>query len=196
MENLATLNISPLVAREKYREYQKHQHWSAPVDLEIQHAYQRIAQGRTVIKALESIKLAGLNAQRLPKLAIVRADMKLCQFTGVSNGSGYFMDPNARRATWPSREGWENRNRVFRFSAGTFPNVDTGWKHEALVPIIPIDKRPKRGLQNYHILWEAEWTRSVPVDPILIRRFGKGDLWLVCAAWNLTEVERAALSAR
>jgi len=64
------------------------------------------------------------------------------------------------------------------------------------VPIIPGYLRPKRGLQNYHILWEAEWSRGVPVDPYLLRRIGQGDLWLVVAAWELTEVERAAMSTR
>ncbi len=49
---------------------------------------------------------------------------------------------------------------------------------------------------NYHILWEAEWTKIVPRDPYLLRRIGQADLWLVVAAWNLTEVERAALSTR
>jgi len=36
----------------------------------------------------------------------------------------------------------------------------------------------------------------VPRDPYLLRRLGKGDLWLVVAAWDLTEVERAALQSR
>ena len=31
---------------------------------------------------------------------------------------------------------------------------------------------------------------------VLLRRMGRGDLWLVMAAWDLTEVERAALQAR
>ncbi len=64
------------------------------------------------------------------------------------------------------------------------------------MPIVPINLRPKRGLANYHILWEAEWHNVVPVDPLLLRRLGKGDLWLVVAAWDLTEVEQAALTAR
>jgi hypothetical protein len=56
--------------------------------------------------------------------------------------------------------------------------------------------RPKRGLANYHILFEAEWSFVAPKDPLLLRRAGKGDLWIVCAAWELTEIERAALTAR
>jgi hypothetical protein len=31
---------------------------------------------------------------------------------------------------------------------------------------------------------------------MLLRRIGRADLWLVVAGWDLTEVERAALSTR
>ncbi len=63
------------------------------------------------------------------------------------------------------------------------------------MPIIPVHLRPKRGLVNYHILWEAEWTKTYPADPYLLRRFG-GDAWLVVAGWELTDVERAVMSQR
>lgn len=64
------------------------------------------------------------------------------------------------------------------------------------VPLIPLKFRPKTGIANYHILFEAEWERVVPKDPLLLRRLGAADLWLVVAAWDLTEVEQAALAAR
>jgi hypothetical protein len=51
-------------------------------------------------------------------------------------------------------------------------------------------------MQNYHVLFEAVWSKAPPSDPFLLRRLGKGDLWLVLAMWDLTEVERAALAAR
>jgi hypothetical protein len=56
--------------------------------------------------------------------------------------------------------------------------------------------RPRRGLENYNVLWEAVWQPAPPVDPMLLRRIGEADLWVVVAAWELTEVERAALAAR
>ena len=44
---------------------------------------------------------------------------------------------------------------------------------------------------------DPDWKRrAVPRDPFLLRHLGKGDLWVVVAMWNLTEVERAALQAR
>lgn len=64
------------------------------------------------------------------------------------------------------------------------------------MPLILIEHRPKRGLANYHVLWEAEWPKVPPVHPILLRRIGVADLWVVSAAWDLIPVEQAALAAR
>lgn len=172
-------------ARELYQQYKKHQHYSAPMDLEIQRTYQKLAQGRTVIKALESIKVAGLNAQALPKLAIVRADHKHVELSMQSNGSATMEAPGRHRG---------GRGQTFNWPAGSFQRA-TWARHKAFVPIVPIHLRPKRGMANYHILWEAEWTPIPPRDPYLLRRLG-GDMWLVVAAWDLTEVERAAMATR
>lgn len=51
-------------------------------------------------------------------------------------------------------------------------------------------------MAKYHILWEAEWAPIPPRDPMLLRRIGEADLWVVVAHWDLTEVERAALATR
>jgi hypothetical protein len=96
------------------------------------------------------------------------------------------------------------RENTFVFPAESFPLKTWGntrertsrSDHEAMVPMIPAHLKPRRGLANYHILWEAEWERVPPRDPYLLRRIGKADLWLVVAHWDLTEVERAALSTR
>lgn len=175
-------------ARELYRAYKKHAHYSEPIDDEIRRAYQLIAQGRLVIKALESIRLAGVDAMGFPKLAIMRADQSKCFGRMWANGSAEFT-----HSQWGSRYA---RGLRFEFSAASFPRRQESGSAEAIVPICPINHRPKRGLANYHILWEAEWTRVVPKDPMLLRRIGMGDMWLVVAAWDLTEVERAALATR
>jgi hypothetical protein len=154
-------------------------------------AYQKLAQGKLVIKALESITTAGADDLGLPKLAIARADARICRLT-------MFGDGGASMSTGTSRSGLR-RNTVstvhFQFAPGTFPA--SRWRNaESVVPHAPLHLRPKRGLQNYHVLYEADWTKAPPVDPFLLRRLGKGDLWLVLAMWDLTEVERAALAAR
>ena len=184
-------------ARELYRGYKKHLHYSQPIDRECMRAFQLLAKGRLIIKALESIKAAGLNDKGLPKLAICRADALCCECRIDGNGAGRMHDarvqPRSAKGRWgPTQESAS----VFTFPRGTFRLNQGTWSAKALVPSPPLNLRPVRGLANYHILWEAEWTKIVPRDPYLLRRIGKADLWLVVAAWDLTEVERAALATR
>lgn len=185
------IEIDRAKALELYRAYKKHQFYSEPIDHEIQRAYQLIAQGRMVIKALESIRTAGLNAQGWPKLAIANATHGNIRCDLEKDGSAT-ITRNLRRSV---KDKWN----TFHFKAGTFTRTPLmkEWREQAvaMVPLVPVHLRPKRGLANYHILWEADWTRQPPVDPMLLRRIG-GDMWLVVAAWDLTEVERAAMQAR
>lgn len=184
--NVAKIVVDRNKARELYQAYKKHQHYSEPIDQEIQRAYQLIAQGRLVIQALESVRQAGINEQRMPRLAICRADAKEC-FWRTEHGRGQFLADTS----WPRANMTSSRRISFQWGhiRNDFP------QGRALVPLVPVHLRPKRGLANYHILWEAEWTRVVPRDPYLLRRIG-GDLWLVVAMWDLTDVERAALATR
>jgi len=174
-------------ARDLWRKYQSHRVHQTPADAEIAAIYQRIAQGKTVIRALESIRLAGMNEQGLPKLAIARADMTECHLN-FNTDSARFGEQ------WARSNGSRSKNITVEWPGIPQP-TKRQWRYIAQVPIIPVHLRPKRGLQNYHILWEAEWTKRSPVDPYLLRRFG-GDAWLVVAAWDLTEVERAVMQNR
>lgn len=180
-----------------YKAYQRDRHFETPIDREIKRTYREIAKGNTVIKALESIVAAGAHEDGTPKLGLVRADQNRCILRRGYDGNFSLSAP-----------GYENKSRPagdmhFAFPQGSLPAMKdqthpTGWwsAREAIVPIIPLHLRPRTGLDTYHILWEAEWNRTVPIDPFLLRRLGKGDLWLVVAAWDLTEVERAALQSR
>lgn len=175
-------------AAKLWRKYQSHKHNRGPLDEEIQRIYHNIAKGRTVIKALESIIAAGIGNDRLPKLALVRADAPFCFLRVWNDGSASF---GMQETTW----GRIARDKIFRFPGRAFPHAKPG-NYQALTPHIPPDIRPARGLENYHILFEADWTKAPPVDPILLRRIGRGDAWLVCGAWDLTEVERAVMAGR
>jgi hypothetical protein len=190
------VTMDPDEALELYKGYLKDRYYADPIDMEIRRTYKALSQGKTVIRALESIVKAGVNEQGLPKLAIVRADQKTCICDRERDGSFALYPPSHAR--------WNSAAEMhFRFPTGSLPAMNDprghgGWwrDYEALVPPIPHKLRPKRALESYHILWEAEWSRVIPKDPYLLRRLGKGDLWLVVAAWDLTEVERAALQAR
>jgi hypothetical protein len=185
-----------------YRKYKQHAAYNEPIDWEVQRTYDLLRRGKVIIKALESIKAAGLNREFLPKLALAPAVATKCHLIRRLDGS-ITMSPHDR---WSrrSRHILNLRENTFVFPADSFPVLNWGnratrqtmGEHEATVPIIPTHIRPKRGLANYHVLWEAEWQRVPPRDPYLLRRIGKADLWLVVAHWDLTEVERAALSTR
>lgn len=183
-----------------HRKYKEHVAYSQPIDWEIQRAYALMAKGRVIIRAIESIRQAGLNRDFLPKLALTVATATQCRLERYHDGQ-CCMSPGDR---W-SRKRKHNlsfRENAFVFPAESFPMMWDGKRrsghssHTAQVPIVPLHLRPKRGLQNYHVLWEAEWQPIPPRDPYLLRRIGKADLWLVVAHWELTEVERAALSTR
>lgn len=189
-----TISVEPITmererARELWRNYQTHRHYETPIDREIARTYHLLSQGRVVIKALESVVKAGLGTDLLPKLAVVRADAIHCWLRPRADGG-------AQMQTQASVNPTAIHNFI-RFPAGSFPGIAAGrWEYKALVPLIPSHLRPKRGLANYHILYEAEWAKVVPVDPMLLRRIGKSDMWVVVAAWDLTEVERAAMAQR
>ena len=188
-----TIRFDPNEARELWRKYLAHRHYSKPIDQEIASIYKTIAQGRTVIRALASIAAAGMHSggpyHNLPKLAIAPAE--------------------AERVIWqPGRpahrfqtQRWARSNEARRcrveIPAAMLPGIGSNWpRGKALIPQIPLHLRPKRGLANYHIIWEAEWKPIPPGDPLLLRRIGEGDAWLVVAAWDLTPIEKAALATR
>ena len=187
-----TIEIGRLEAHKLWQKYLTHRAYEKPIDEEIRRVYGAIAKGKVVIKALESIRSAGLGEDGFPRLAIARADATLCYCQMRSRGG-------ARITTDRWTDGRTARSRYFDFPEGTFPvqQKKGEWQSgEAIVPHIPPDIRPARGIENYHVLFEAIWSKVPPYDPMLLRRIGKGDLWLVVAAWDLTEVERAALASR
>jgi hypothetical protein len=184
-------------ARDLYRKYKEHKHYSTPIDREVMRAYQLLAQGRLVIKALESIKQAGLNAEGFPKLAIAPADAPHAACRVYANGSACLDARKNGRYRSLHAEQIVAERAFLMFPRGSFKPQRDGWNWDARaqVPLVPVRHRPARGLANYHVLWEAEWTKIPPCDPML-RRIGKADLWAVLAMWDLSEVERAALSTR
>jgi hypothetical protein len=189
-------------ARELFRKYKEHQHYSTPVDVEIMRAYDAVAKGKVLIRAVASIASAGLGEDGLPKLAICRAAddqgrlIEQCHLYLKSDGGARFAT-----SAWAKDRNWRTYVDI---PAGSFPDSRLRNRHYAAqVPLVPIHLRPKPrqgnplgALANYHVLWEAEWTRVVPRDPLLLRQVGRGDLWIVCAAWDLTDIERAVLAGR
>jgi hypothetical protein len=184
------ISVSREDAARLHRQYQEHMHWSTPVDQEIARVYKAIEHGKMVIQALASIAAAGLGEDGLPKLAIVRADAPVCHLSLPYDGSARFSTkPYAPDAHWRC---------YVDLPPGSFPPTQRRNRNyfQAQTPLVPIHLRPRRGLGAYHILFEAEWRPIPPRDPMLLQRVGRGDLWIVRAAWDLTEIERAVLAGR
>jgi hypothetical protein len=180
------LKISAEKAREYWRLYQGHLAGQTKADREIAAIYKRLAQGRTVIRALESIRAAGATEDGYPRLAIARADETQIECR---------INPHSGIWKFEPRGYARSSSRVIEVAKPEDAPTPKEWKRlQTNVPLIPVHVRPKRGLQNYHILFEADW-REYPIDPYLLRRFGE-DAWLVVAAWDLTPVERAVMAQR
>ena len=183
-------------AKELWQKYQRDAHYETPYDAEIKRAYKLLSQGKTLIKVRDSILAAGVDEKGLPKLAIARADLKEVIFTAGRDTFGFYGSEHSA-SRWQRAP--RTSNTRFEFDREDMPGL-IDWRNsrrrKAMLPMIPADLRPKRALQGYHILWEAEWEMMPPIDPYLLKRVGKSDLWLVCAAWDLTEVERAAMASR
>jgi hypothetical protein len=184
---VAKLEIDRTEARRLQREYKSHRAFQTAEDREIERTYRLIAAGKVVIQARESIRRAGLGADGFPKLGLVRADAKVCHVEmGTLGQCRMWMNDR-----WMPRA--ESKRLIL--PDGTFAERTRWGAAEAMVPLIPVHLRPRTALDNYHILFEAEWRRVPPRDPYLLRHVG-GDIWVVLAAWDLTEVERAAMATR
>jgi hypothetical protein len=183
----STLEMDAAEAARMWRKYKEHRAWSTPMDHEIERVYREIAKGGVIIQAIASIVAAGVGDDGLPKLALVRADAEDC-FCRIN------FDGSARMADDSWLPGNAAKSRYIEFPENTWPRRSQNG--QAIVPHIPPDIRPRRGLANYHILFEAVWSPIPPRDPFLLKRLGGGDVWLVVGAWDLTEVERAAMASR
>lgn len=76
-------------ARELWKKYQTHRVYQSPADAEIAAIYKRLAQGKTVIRALDSIRSAGPEVFGLRALTWTQALWLslLCGFLFKSNTS-------------------------------------------------------------------------------------------------------------
>jgi hypothetical protein len=170
------------------RKYKEHRAWSTPVDDEILKIASLVEKGKAIIRGVGSVELAGLSDEKLPKLAIGRADDKDC-FLHPRGGTGDFEMAGTQ---WVN--GNTARSRVFRGRIEGLRRDRYDWK--AMAPHIPPDVRPRRGIQNYTLVWEALWEKVPPIDPILARRIGNSDFFVVLATWDVTPVERFVLMSR
>lgn len=137
-------------------------------------AYRAMSLGQRVVVLPSALRKAGFNAEGLPVLAVAQAHWEWCQYKSWQGTSEFFDGACS-----------------MKFQLG-----DSNWKsgYQALVPPIPPRFRPER-LYDYHVLWEAEWQKAPPEDPILLKKVSD-NVYVVLAQWDLTDVERAVLEGR
>ena|ERR1700722_18308507 len=231
------MQMSPFIARAHYKEYRKrvraHRKMrldeakkmvveggrvfragrTAKTEIEkedtiLMQAYAEMAKGQRIINIQTVLQTAGLNKQRLPVLAIGRADWTECFLTTHRRYSleNYFL---FSKNQWGSSI--DGRSGLCRYGSvevplRTFTSAlqNQEWRKQnqfpelpvkALVPSIPPHLRPKDALEEYYILWEAEWSAAAPEDPLLLKHVA-GYIYTIVAQWDLTPIERSVLEGR
>lgn len=199
--DLTTITMDKAEARRRFLEYRNsvRQRHNAE-DEQIMRGYRALANGRQVIDICATLRKGGMttippkwaSAQPIwvPRLALMRADQAWCWLNTNQDGGVEYHNTGSPRHN-------ERRN-YFRFSRLFTPLEGTDrswWNAKAMVPPVPPGLRPHDKIGNYHILWEAEWKREPPKDPALLKHIG-GDLYVVLAVWELTELERTVLAGR
>lgn len=199
MKGIKPIVMSRKIAREKWKEYIEASKVHGDKYLkDLRGLYYHLKEERKVIDIFEAFKFTGLNEKNEPKLAICKADAKICYFKKENGGSGIFKHNN----TWKN----EGYNRFVNIPEGTFNNFplksNSNWDIaepvtiQTKVPIVPANKLPKKGnLSDYYILWEVDEWKNVPKDPFLLRRINI-NLFVIISSWNLTKLERALINGR
>jgi hypothetical protein len=166
-------------------------------DRAIAAGYRAAARGLPVISLPRTVSAGGFFENGLPKIAVAPAAAAMCHVRWDSwRGADLIY---ADRDDWNVNRGALVGAHSVRVTVpgGDRPAGRTQRGGSTIVPLIPPEHRPNpRWLRHCHVLWEVEeWTRTVPVDPALLRHI-RGDLWSVLAVWDLTELERYVLSQR
>jgi len=216
---LPTVQMDATEARREFLAYRKllRSGRGTPEDQAIMNAYRLAAKGQRILNLAQAIAgggettigdevrrwrdgapVTGYVEFRVPVLAIARADAQFVWTRGI-NKEGAVTFQSVRQPH--HRE----RARIRAMAAGTFPAGGPGeqwggWGPRicAMAPVIPAALRPTHRLENYHLLWQAEWAidHSIPPgDPALLKHIG-GDLYAVLAVWDLTPIEQAVLAGR
>lgn len=191
-----SVTMEPEAAERAFREYRAaFMAERNRIDGELMRGYKALADGKTLLSLRETIQKGGVDEFGRPHLAVARADETQIEFDRERNGSVRYTPDRWSRVT--------STDRIFELPEGTLPeltedqDVTDAWRRRwlASLPFIPPQYRPPLKLENYHLLWEAEWRvsrGSQRRDPMLLRRVG-GDLFAVVAAWDLTPIEKLVL---
>lgn len=199
--NVPQITMEKEAAQTKLEAYRVQLHRRADAEYEAVYAgYAALAEGRPLINLTEAFNHAGLDGNGRPRLAIARADRKQVQVTTrrhwarLTNGMVRF---DATSVNY-YQANYQGTLVVEVQIDGLSRDMHDGY---ALVPMVPADVRPSGDMKDFFVLWEVEeWAdtrhRTEPDrDPYLLKHLA-GDLYIVVAEWDLTDLERAIMAGR
>jgi hypothetical protein len=193
------------VSRKALYEARKKKDQLALEDEELMVMYRAMSQGKRVIALGEVFSETGVDDDFVPHMAIARADWQWVYF-GSSEfyANGRLRERGPFFASESTRWGHTRQNSLY-LPTSFFPSETTQSRLrsqnelcilpvKAMVPTIPPHLRPDKP-EKYWLLWEAEWNKTPPEDPILLRRLNLYSFSVV-ATWDLTPLERSVLCGR
>ena len=177
--------------------------------------FEALARGTKLIDLDEVMANCPLDEKGRPKLAIARHDRKQVKFEWGPHTYRASFHTDFERAAEPwnplesltirvnmGREHGRTRLAAAAWSSTGYYQQPVKVEGYALVPMVPLDVRPKTGIpEKACILWEVEeWSdRRLDVtpdtDPYLLKHV-TGSLYAVIAEWDLTELEKAVMRKR
>jgi len=199
--NVTTVTATKREAQDKIRAYRNRLKRAADDEYSATlKAYEEIEKGKALIDLRTAFAEAGLFFDGRPRLAIARADRKEVWVDRYDKWDGRFVfcAGNHRRSVWKTRHSYPDLiTEVWTDSQIPFRRGYT------LVPMIPADIREtcKKDLGKLRVLWEVEeWSgyslgSGPPRDPFLLSHLA-GSLYVIEAAWDLTEIERLIMTGR
>lgn len=193
--NVSTMRMPRAQAVRMLREYRRQIQRKTSAELEaVAEGLRHMARGRAVLALSEVIRAGGQHPNRLPKLAICRADMNAVDFRWHS------WNRTASYTAVRKVSGGRPRRMSVEVDMGGLPGIPDGTvRGRAMTPLVPPaalrDAHTSVGaLGRYFVLWEVEtWEPLPPKDPYLLSHLG-GDLYVVLAEWELTDLERAVIA--
>jgi len=156
--------------------------------------YNQLRQGRKIIDIETVMEKAGINKNFEPRLAVAHISWETVACYYNNGGSVTFKNIITRKYDYRVDE--IKINHIFpKLPEDQYNKYDNEKCLQASVPKIPASLKPK-GSEGYYILWEVEkWSQIPPRDPYLLRRI-TDNMFVVLAAWDLTDLERAVMKGR
>lgn len=186
--NLEQLAVDRSVAEKNLKAYKGISPFAREADpryAALERLYEVLANGRPVLHLPTILAKGGFHPwHHLPKLGFGVAGYATCR-----------VDVERHQVSFTSSRGRGPAESTFTFAVPVRRSTKRGSEH---IPVIPPVHIPRGDLNEYRLLWEANWQleNHEPergIDPALLRRIGS-NFYELLAVWDMTPLEALALS--